>query len=1147
MAARYRILEKIYVEQPFDSARKLGKAIVRVYELIMRYLVQARRFFEQRAASRILKGVFVGQEEFQEIMQAADRDEQEVDRWANLVQAEMNSETGTRLATMSSGYFKALQEKLLQMNQPISHLSLQLERMEEHIDSLQRKEVLDWLSSQPYFDHHRTVNSRVLGGTCQWVLQHPSFSDWKRESTNSVLWLHGNQGAGKSCLASAVIDDEIKTTMRSQNFAQAYFYCSRGTSEPQRANAQQVMACIIRQLSAQYAEKSLPTPTLSLYKKMNLTDGSRRGPDLEECQTLAVQLTEVFARVTIVVDALDECDIEERGELVDALEYISNESTSLVKIFLTSREEGDLRIRLNMHTGIQVTSLENGFDIEKFVNFETDRLVAKNQLLTFIRLKSAKQELKAFIKESIITKANGMFRWAQMQLQSLRWIRTEKDIRKALSEIPRPLSELYERLHQRTLENTRETDEILFKNTLKWMLCARSVLEWKDFSQAITCFVDIEADEIDEEFLLDLLNNFVTCETNQEGIRSFRFAHLSVREFLENKLEYCTESSNTYGAEVCLLKLISASGYPEAGRFFRNIGLNAKRITVMSETNTFNKGLLDYCVRNWNLHCSLAGKGNRENNVSHLSRLLLHFLFDDSGPNCPLNCWVKLHQRDVQYLKRDVHLAQMLKNYHQSYDRAFLLSSAFGFREIIHTDRYRNTDEDLKEQCIDVASKQNIFELLLDHNKDLYITEELITSCNPFHSNIEALVRRAPGITITDPIMKNLIVKTDVKALERFLEDHGINITCDLIAEACHLSGAHEQYMHGKLDLLLKRAGPIEGTERAMMQAISANNSPEAVQRLLDLGWPVNQNVIQHAAQCGTAATFELLLNTGGQLTPEVIKFGAENCYDGAQMVKLLVELMGFPLDEDLWVELMQRSAQNAFANPALTQFLLDMRSDFKVREPMLISFIQAIDFHPHISESRRAVMGILLEGGREIEVTDAVIEAALEFLDYDETISRLFDRRGAQNITSETLMAAIRNDRYGADMTTFLLHRNLPIEGPTAAVLEAVIRNRHSGYEILHMLETSFGRFNLARCKSILRPGMATSTMLLAAAATGTLDVMKLLLKLDNPVITNEILGEASRNPLCGNDMIKLLRQNMPDLDLCPEFIKDSLHNGSL
>lgn len=58
MAARYRILEKIYVEQPFDSARKLGEAIVRVYELIMRYLVQARRFFEQRAACEFPMAIY---------------------------------------------------------------------------------------------------------------------------------------------------------------------------------------------------------------------------------------------------------------------------------------------------------------------------------------------------------------------------------------------------------------------------------------------------------------------------------------------------------------------------------------------------------------------------------------------------------------------------------------------------------------------------------------------------------------------------------------------------------------------------------------------------------------------------------------------------------------------------------------------------------------------------------------------------------------------------------------------------------------------------------------------------------------------------------------------------------------------------------
>jgi hypothetical protein len=58
MAARYRILEQIYVEQPFDTARKLRGAIVRVYELIMKYLLQARLFFEQRTACKLPMTVY---------------------------------------------------------------------------------------------------------------------------------------------------------------------------------------------------------------------------------------------------------------------------------------------------------------------------------------------------------------------------------------------------------------------------------------------------------------------------------------------------------------------------------------------------------------------------------------------------------------------------------------------------------------------------------------------------------------------------------------------------------------------------------------------------------------------------------------------------------------------------------------------------------------------------------------------------------------------------------------------------------------------------------------------------------------------------------------------------------------------------------
>jgi hypothetical protein len=123
--------------------------------------------------------------------------------------------------------------------------------------------------------------------------------------------------------------------------ALAYFYCSRNTAEPQRAKPQGILACIARQLSRQSGSKSIAAPTLALYNKLHSMDGSRRPPSIAELCGLIRELTELYDRSMIVVDALDECDSDTRWELVEALESIT-ESASLVKVFVSSREEGDL-------------------------------------------------------------------------------------------------------------------------------------------------------------------------------------------------------------------------------------------------------------------------------------------------------------------------------------------------------------------------------------------------------------------------------------------------------------------------------------------------------------------------------------------------------------------------------------------------------------------------------------------------------------------------------------------------------------------------------------------------------------------------------------------------------------------------------------
>ncbi|OGM44091.1 hypothetical protein ABOM_007320 [Aspergillus bombycis] len=293
-------------------------------------------------------------------------------------------------------------------------------------------------------------------------------------------------------------------------------------------------------------------------REMHSDEDSTSTPDLRELSDLIKELTEAYSRTMIVVDALDESGMDERAEIVNELKYITDESTSLVKVFVTSREEPGLRLHLQSYPGIQVTCLDNVSDIVRFVNTETDRLVTENQLLADIEGRE-REQLKVLIKEDVVSKADGVFRWAQLKLQSLGWIRTERDIRNALSETPRPLSDLYEQLYQNALTDTRGTAVAVFQNTLRWMLCATWVLVWKDFSRAITSFVNIEASEISEDDISNLLAGFVVFDTTEEGSHTFRFAHLSVREFLETKPEYCSEVSNRFTAEVCLLQLVRAN------------------------------------------------------------------------------------------------------------------------------------------------------------------------------------------------------------------------------------------------------------------------------------------------------------------------------------------------------------------------------------------------------------------------------------------------------------------------------------------------------------------------------------------------------------------------------------------------------------
>jgi hypothetical protein len=185
----------------------------------------------------------------------------------------------------------------------------------------------------------------------------------------------------------------------------AFFYCARNPAEPGRAKAETILASIARQLSSKTPEAPLLQPTLDFYGKRQAEAFASGSMRMEESCDLIIQLIEIFPLTTIIIDALDECDAENRRGLLKMLTKILQESSSLVKVFVSSRNDQDIVTRLEHYPNLHITSDRNNDDIAAFVKYQTERLIEDGDLLQY---SASKSKMKDLIINNVIEGANGM-------------------------------------------------------------------------------------------------------------------------------------------------------------------------------------------------------------------------------------------------------------------------------------------------------------------------------------------------------------------------------------------------------------------------------------------------------------------------------------------------------------------------------------------------------------------------------------------------------------------------------------------------------------------------------------------------------------------------------------------------------------------
>ncbi|KAJ5316803.1 hypothetical protein N7508_001311 [Penicillium antarcticum] len=536
--SRGQVYESVYLKNtaaaPTDNLSKnLQGALTTIYTTSLDLLADSGSLFSRNTAMRTLQAL-VNPGKVSGGLSAISEQEDDLLRDVSACEVRRSANADDSMI----GMLDALNAPMKRMDEGIQHLL-------QTVDEGERIKMLEWISPIPFGKNHNNVKEKRTPSTGGWLLQHEDFSKWE-QNESSIFWLQGSPGTGKTFLTSAVVDkiqDKINDDPKDVGFA--FFYCDK--NETRRSQPLSILQSIVRQLSTTAKNpEATQTKLRELYSKCR-QEGTTFS--LEICKEQIRSSLDIYEQTTIVIDAMDECDPDSRDVLIDALNSFVSESNSRpVKIFISSRPDPDIENQLGNTPNIGINASENKDDIEKYLSAEMGKLAKKAPF--FGRLKSK-------ITEVLLERCQGMFQWAALQTHQIQKCKTESSVWQRLENLPEDLQKAYDEAWSQ-VEELEEPDKLLTTRAMMWVMAAEHPLATSQIISAVRVNTNGEepalADEIDEQGLLSLCNNLLTIDSQ---LKVWRFAHLSVREYLESKMQWTLPLVNFHAASACLTWFIT--------------------------------------------------------------------------------------------------------------------------------------------------------------------------------------------------------------------------------------------------------------------------------------------------------------------------------------------------------------------------------------------------------------------------------------------------------------------------------------------------------------------------------------------------------------------------------------------------------------
>ncbi|PVF91343.1 hypothetical protein CPB86DRAFT_802887 [Serendipita vermifera] len=425
--------------------------------------------------------------------------------------------------------------------------------MRELFVHISDKEALNWLSAINPISAYDFNKYRRLDGTCEWIFQTQKYQSWIDRTGNRDLWVVGIPGAGKSVLATSLID----ALREREDTLSVYFFFRDG--DAQTMSPVEMVASIIAQLINSEIDKERLMCILKLRVQSSsyFTSKLNESRDFGQLSATLLEMLRGFPiPVIILLDALDECT-DPSSVVRHLLDPAKNLPSIAHMMLLLNLGEG-LQVqflltgRPNVHDifaslpYVSTIDMEVNEDIRKFVNEK----VAGNE-----SLRRHESQIIATIYEN----SQGMFRYAGMYasfdkdseplritvalvLEELNEYSPEP-ISKRLQTMPKGISGMYELILGRLGSKGGVWEHKMRQKLLLWVALAYRPVKLGEMQYACATIEGDKSFDPDVVVLPTAKQMLAACGPLLEVTSSdeLRFTHRTVKEFLLQPLDKLSE------------------------------------------------------------------------------------------------------------------------------------------------------------------------------------------------------------------------------------------------------------------------------------------------------------------------------------------------------------------------------------------------------------------------------------------------------------------------------------------------------------------------------------------------------------------------------------------------------------------------------